>query len=176
MTTDPSSQRHIVLSPNQVAIGIPIDDNFLIAAGKLACAAGSHELIIRYLCKSILEIELEEALWATKRNYVEDVRKICRKSFVNKVQDQSAIAKLDALLNRSRELTEERNSVLHRGWGINHQGIAVAKDENQQFSAPPSIAELEATTTKLLALNVEINTARLNGFISHALTAAKINS
>jgi hypothetical protein len=174
MKTKKKSAAPINLPPaGTVRLGTPTDKHFLAAAGQLACAAGTHELVLQYLYKTILEIDLKTALWATEQGYIEDIRRSCRKCFIKKVKDESEIAKLDSLLNRSRNLMKKRNSILHRGWAINDKGILVSKDEDQNFSKPPKILELDEVSKKLIELNDEINSARLGGYLSQAIVAAR---
>lgn len=158
----------------QINLGIPSDETYLIAAGKLACAAGTHEVMLVYLCKQILEIDIESAFWATQKDTAEDIRKRCRKSFISKVSDQSAIAKLDSLLNRSRGLMDKRNLFLHRGWGENQLGQFVSNNKGPLYKEPPSIEEIENTANELQLLDREINLARLDGgYLSDAIIAAR---
>lgn len=160
-----SSVSPVPISNGMVRLGIPTDGKLLTAAGKLACAAGTHELMLKYLFKQITCLELNEALWATNRNSAEKIRKRCRMAFVQKTNDAVLIGKLDSLLNHSRELTEQRNHFLHRGWAFDHRDILVTKDENQNFTEAPKSEDLDTLTETFQQLTYEINEARLRGFI-----------
>ena len=78
------------------------------------------------------------------------------------------MSRLDALLNPATRLSRERNRLIHQAVQMDRQGRIIQKDDEQRWAPAPSRDELEDLAEKIRALSVEINEARLTGFIRDA--------
>ena len=75
-------------------------------------------------------------------------------------------------MQRAAGATEKRNRLLHSLWAHELDGEPVIRDEDEHtFRGIPTVAELETVAQTLEQLTSELNTARLDGFLSEALAA-----
>ena len=87
---------------------IPKHPGLLEALGRLAVAHTHLELILRYTVKTLAGLSVKEALDATNRARISDVRRRIRKLFEQKKPLELEKAKLEALLGAATRLSEER--------------------------------------------------------------------
>lgn len=155
---------------SMVSLEIPTDAELLQAAGRVALAHGQIEHTLRMTVKSLSGLSVQEALDATDTMKVYELREKIKKLFKQKSCDESAKTKLDALLNKAKRLSDKRNGLIHRPWAKDSQGQWVVKEEDHAWGQPPSIDELNQLAEDISETAVELNTARLCGFIKEALS------
>ena len=146
-------------------LAIPQHPGLVEALGNLAIAHTHLELILRYAVKTVAGLSIEEALDATNRESISDVRKRLRSLFLEKKPTPSEVSKLDSLLGATRRLSEKRNGFLHSAWSETEAGEAVLKGEDYRWGAAPTKEQVDNVTTEILELVGKINDARLGGFI-----------
>ena len=95
-----------------VSLAIPTDVELLQAAGRVALAHGQLEQILRMTVKSLSGLSIQEAMDATAPMKAYELREKIKKLFKQKSCDESAKTKLDALLNKAKRFSEERNRLL----------------------------------------------------------------
>jgi hypothetical protein len=128
------------------------------------------ELILRYCVKTIANLSIAEALDATERDRISDLRVRIKRLFKERRPTPHEQTTLDALLGRARRLSEKRNSYLHSTWSQTAAGRAIMKNEDHRWGQAPSEAEVNQVTDEILRLVSELNDARLNGFISRVVS------
>jgi hypothetical protein len=151
-------------------LAMPQHPGLLEALGRLAVAHTHLELILQYTVKTVAGVSIIDALDATSGQRTSDVRRRIKKLFVQKKPPESEVVKLDALLNRARPLSKQRNDFLHSAWSQTEAGEAVRKGEDHRWVPAPSKEEVDTVTIKIMELATEINNARLHGFINEVVT------
>lgn len=157
-------------------LAIPTKPGLIEALGRLAIAHTHLELILRYTVKTLSELSVTEALDATNRNRISDVRNKIKRLFKEKKPLPSEEVQLDALLGESTRLSQERNDYLHSAWSETESGEALLKQENYQWGPAPSQSEVDHIASSILQLGRKINDARLHGFISQVVKRHKEKS
>ena len=116
--------------------------------------------------KTLAGLSVKEALDATNRARISDVRTRIRKLFEQQKPLELEKARLEALLGAAARLSEERNKVLHSAWSETEAGVTVRKRESDhQWVSAPLKEDVDTVTAEIMELAGEINHARLRGFI-----------
>jgi len=84
--------------------------------------------------------------------------------------------KLDALLERARQASAYRNTLLHSAWGTGLDGDVVRRDETHEFVAIPTIKELEEFIEIIQKLILDIVDAQKAGFIHDAMAKRRVKA
>ena len=166
MSTGP--QRNITM----VSLEMPADPELLKAAGRVALAHGQLELVLCMTVKSLSELSVQEALDETATMKAYELREKIKQLFKQKRSDELAKIKLDALVNKAKRLSDKRNSLIHRPWAKDNRGQWVVKAEDHIWGKPPSIDQLNQLAEDIFESAIELNTARLSGFIKKALSGS----
>jgi len=157
-----------------VSLKIPTETKLLEAAGRVALSHAQLEHFLRMTVKSLSGLSLQEALDATKTMKVYELREKIKKLFKQKTRDESEKTRLDALLNKAKRLSDERNSLIHRPWARDSQGKWVVKEEDHSWGEPPSNGKLNQLANNIWKTGIELNTARLHGFIKEVLSGSQV--
>ncbi len=152
-----------------INLKIPVDEDLLRAAGKVAIAHANLEHILRMTVKTLAKLTVQTALDATQNDKMHELRKCIFKLFRQLNPKEELIIKLKALLRRSEKLSEERNSLLHRPWAVDEDRTWVIKDEDHNWGNPPKAQTLEDLAQKIESFAEELNHERLKGFLAHAI-------
>ena len=152
-----------------ITLEIPTDPQLLAAVGKVALRHGQLDYVLRMTVKSILELSIRDALDATDRQGSRGLRDRVRKLANKRFREGETLARLDALLARSRRATANRNEVLHSLWARSKDGELIIRDDDHSFRPIPTVAELEKMADELAEAASELNDARMNGFLKEAL-------
>lgn len=155
---------------SMISLELPKDPNLLQAIGRVALAHGQLEHILCMTVKILSGLSVQEALDATSTIGVYDLRKKIKKLFRQKSDDEAARIKLDALLGKAGRLSNKRNRLIHRPWAKDTHGSYVVKEEDHVWGPPPSAEELNQLAEDIWKIMVELNTARLKGFVKEALS------
>ncbi len=153
-----------------ITLEIPTDPALLAAVGKIALRHGQLDYVLRMTVKSIQSLSIREALDATERQGSHDLRKRVRKLAKQKFGESETLVRLDALINKSRRATDRRNELLHNLWSYDMDRNPVIRDDDHTFRPAPNIAELNTVADEFAAVALELNVARLNGFLKEALS------
>ena len=149
-----------------ITMDIPDDNSVLVAVGTIALRHSQLDYILRMTVKSILRISVREARNATARQGSRELRNRVRILAKQKFGEGETLVKLDALLNRARRATENRNDVLHSLWAQDRDGNAVIRDDDSDtFQPGPNKDDLETLANDLAIIASELNSARLDGFL-----------
>lgn len=157
-----------------VSLAIPTDAELLQAAGRVALAHGQLEQILRMTVKSLSGLSIQETLDATAEMKSYQLREKIKKLFKQESCDESQKTKLDAILNKTKRLSDKRNHLIHRPWAKDGQGQWVVKEDDHAWGQPPSAQVLNQLADEIFQAAVELNTARLNGFIKEAISGSRV--
>src|SRR5689334_9967563 len=124
---------------------------------------------MRMTIKTLAHIEIKEALDATAHAGSSELRQRVRKLSKQRLGEGQALLKLQALIERCRRATEERNDVVHSVVARELDGDFRRKDTDHRWQTLPTITALEALASQILGLTKELNDARLEGFLADAL-------
>src|SRR5689334_16955868 len=124
---------------------------------------------MRMTIKTLAHIEIKEALDATAHDGSSELRQRVRKLSKQRLGEGQALLKLQALIERCRRATEERNDVVHSVVARELDGDFRRRHTDHKWQKLPTIAALEALAAQILELTKELNEARLEGFLAEAL-------
>jgi len=145
----------------------------LQAAGSVAIAHGQLEHILCMTVKSLSGVSVQEALDATSNMKAWELRATIKKLFNQKTRDEAVRIKMKSLLAKAERLSNRRNELIHRPWGVDEIGKVVVKDSDHEWGDPPTPLELNVLSQKIRETALELNTARLDGFIKDVVDNAE---
>jgi hypothetical protein len=152
-----------------ITLQVPDDPQVQAAIGTIALRHGQLEHVLKMTVKSILKMEIRDALDATDHQGTAELRKRIRKLAKQKFGDGDVLVRLDALLYRSRLLTARRNTYIHSFWGYDDEGTPVISGDEHEMRPIPTVSQLEDLANELANITKELNYARLEGFLAEAL-------
>jgi hypothetical protein len=152
-----------------ISFHVPEDALLLAAFGEVALRHEHLNHILRMTIKTLARLRPQEALDATAFDGSRQLRERIRKLARRRLGESEALLKLEALLERCRRVTERRNELTHGIWARELDGEPMRKGSDQKWYPLPKADELKALANEIWLLSDELNTARLDGFLSTAL-------
>jgi hypothetical protein len=153
-----------------IHLRIPDDEAVLAAVGKIALRHGQLDYILRMTIKTLADLSIRDGIDATAQLTSRELRERIRKLARQRLGEGQPLLKLEAILQRAARATKRRNDLLHSLWAHELDGEPVIRDEDEHtFKYAPTAAELDAVADTLEQIAAELNTARLDGFLSGAL-------
>ena len=156
--------------PSMITFHVPEDKALLAAFGEVALRHEHLNHILRMTIKTLGKLRPQEALDATAYDGSRQLRERIRKLARQRLGEGEALLKLEAILERCRRATERRNELTHGIWAKELDGEPMRKGSDQNWYPLPTVDELKALGNQIWLLSDELNTARLDGFLSAALT------
>ena len=153
-----------------VELGELPDTAHLESIGKITVWHGQLDHVLRLTVKSIRKISVIQAMDATARQGSHELRQRVRKLALKEFGEGETLVRLDAFLRRAQKATDRRNKTVHRFWARDPDGDLLAGDDDHTLGAPPCVAELDTVANELRTVLLELNTARLEGFLNEALS------
>lgn len=147
-------------------LGIPSDISLTAALGELVIAHTHLELILRYTVKTLSGLSIKDALDSTEEDRTTDLRERVKQLFKEKRPTATEKTQLDALLQRAKRLTEQRNAYLHSVWSSTSEGQALMKGADHSWGPAPTVFDVISVAEDLAQLTKDLNAARLRGFIA----------
>lgn len=149
---------------------IPEQPELLVAVGKLAISQGQLDYVLRMTLKSLLGLTNHEVLDATRLQGSQQLRARVRKLAEQRFGDGETLILLDALLTRTRRATDRSEELLHSLWASDF-GYDTPSEHEMELRRQrwPESEELEKLADEMAALALEINDARISGFLKLAL-------
>ena len=158
---------------SMIMFHIPENPKILEALGTITLQHGHLDHILRMTIKTLGEVNVQQALDATAFEGSAVLRERIRKLAKLKLGEGNALLQLQALLERCRRATEKRNDLIHNIWARELDGDPQVRTKDHNWKPIPTIDELEVLSKELGLLINELNSARLDGFLSKAITARK---
>jgi hypothetical protein len=159
--------------PTMITFHVPEDKLLLAGFGEVTLRHEHLSHILRMTIKTLGRLRPQEALDATAYDGARQLRERIRKLARKRLGESEALLKLEALLERCRRLTDKRNELTHGIWAKELDGEPMRKGSDQNWYPLPTIDELKALANEIWVLSDELNTARLDGFLSSALAARR---
>jgi hypothetical protein len=152
-----------------IAFHVPKDRDLLAAFGEVALRHEHLNHILRMTIKTLARLSIDEALDATTYDGSRQLRERIRKLARQRLGEGEPLLKLEALLERCKRATERRNELVHGVWAKELDGEPVRRMPDHTWHPLPSVSDLMALGKEIESLTGELNTARLEGFLSDAL-------
>ena len=159
-----------------ITFHVPDDKVLLAAFGEVALRHEHLNHILRMTIKTLGRLKPQEALDANAYDGSRQLRERIRKLARQRLGECEALLKLEALLERCRRVTEKRNDLTHGIWAKELDGEPMRKGSDQNWHPLPTPEELKALANEAWILSDELNTARLDGFLSAALAQRRQQS
>jgi hypothetical protein len=149
---------------------VPTDEALLASVGRVAITHGHLERSLKMTVKTLKAQSIQEALDNLRFKPVRVVRQQIDALAQARLGDHEARQKLAALVERAKEVSEQRNGFLHRVWAINlDTNEAKIRTEDHEWIPIPGVEELNKLAAEAETLANELNWERLNGFLADAL-------
>jgi hypothetical protein len=152
-----------------ITFHVPTDKDLLAAFGEVALRHEHLTHILRMTIKTLARLRVDEALDATVYDGSRQLRERIRKLARQRLGEGEALLKLQAILERCRRATDRRNELIHGIWAKELDGEPLRRTNDHSWHPLPTADDLRALARELQTLTDELNTARLDGFLSEAL-------
>ena len=149
---------------------VPTDRDLLAAIGEVALRHEHLNHILRMTIKTLARLDVTEALDATAYDSSSQLRERIKKLARQRLGEGEPLLKLQALLERCKRATERRNDLVHSVWAQELDGEPIRRGSGEEWRPLPTTAELHDLAENLSRLTLQVNEARLEGFLHHALT------
>lgn len=149
---------------------VPDDQDLLAAFGEVSLRHEHLNHMLRMTIKTLAQLQINEALDATAYDSSSRLRERIRKLGRQRLGDGEALLKLEALLERCRRATEKRNELIHGVWAKELDSEPFRHGNDHARLPLPTVADLKSLSTEIQQLTGSLNAARLEGFLSEALT------
>jgi hypothetical protein len=151
-----------------MTLGIPEEHKLLLwQLGRLAVAHGNLEMVQIMYLKILEKLEPDEAV---KKYRGTQAWKI-RKKIVGHVKSSSLTLddkeEIEKLINEARDLSDQRNSLLHRFWGT-IDGKWLTSPDEAKWEPLPNHSLIQDLTGRIQAITKKINYSRIKGKILQA--------
>src|SRR5262249_31121241 len=106
----------------------------------------------------------------TAQDGSKDLRKLIKR-LAKQILTEADALKLNAFLNRAKQLSEKRNKFIHSVWAIDMDGGDVLINKDHSVETIPPAEEIDKVANQIIELIREINGERLDseGFIYKAI-------
>jgi hypothetical protein len=154
-----------------ITFAIPDDPKVQAAFGLVSMRHTQLDHILRMLLKSLSGVSVEQALAATSWTGSAELRERARKLARRRLGECAALIRLQALLKACEIATRKRNELIHNVIVREVDGAddVLMRDGDGKLKPPPTVEELNALADELVRLTLEINDARLNGWLKEAM-------
>lgn len=155
-------------NPPFLMMHLPDEPVLLQAVARVALRHAQLDYMLKMAVKTLAGVTIEQALDATEYVGARELRERVKKLAKNAFGEGPALIKFQALLTRCARATDRRNDLLHNIWCRFLDGDAHVKTSTG-LEPLPKAEELEALAREIKGLCVELNEARLEGYIHQAL-------
>ncbi len=153
-----------------ITFHVPNDKDLLAAFGEVTLRHEHLSHILRMTIKTLARLTPEEALDATSYDGSRQLRECISKLARQRLGVGEPLLKLKALLERCKRATGTRNQLIHSIWAKELDGEPLRRSADHTWHPLPTIEELLALAKELQTLTESLNDARLQGFLSEALS------
>jgi hypothetical protein len=126
------------MTSHMVYMAMPRGLNLPAAIGRVGVRHGQLDFILRMTIKSICEISPKEARRATARVMSSKLRERVESLAKKRFGDGPALLRLQALLERCRRTSEERNKLLHGVFARELDGSDLSMEDGDPGPLPKS--------------------------------------
>lgn len=154
-------------------ISPPQDRDLRTAAGDVAMAHGFLEYQLQMTIMSLAGISGPEARLATRRFSAVTLRDCVKRLAKSQGIDEPTRLRLGALLERAKQVTEERNDFIHKALGQSNEQTLALLHDGTAWEPAPSPDELTELANRIWVVAEELNHSRLAGFLREAIDRAR---
>lgn len=155
------------------------ENKTLAAIGELALRHSHLDHILRMTIKSLTGVTVDEALFENRKTKTWKLRHEIAEQAQVRLGEGEDFDRLINLLDRCRDLSDKRNSVIHDPWFVYlsepHIGVKVTLNDELQYIDVPTYNEIQKLADTAQAIFHEINDARRNGWLAHAINRASLS-
>ena len=153
-----------------ISFHVPDDQALLAAFGQVTLRHEHLNHVLRMTIKSLAKLTPQEALDATAYDGSHTLRERIRKLARQELGEGQPLLKLQALLERCKRVTEQRNDLVHGIWAKELDGDPVRRTSDHSWLPLPTQAELLALAENIRVVAETLNSERLEGFLAEALS------
>jgi hypothetical protein len=158
-------------TPATMVFAVPENPTWLKAFGRVSVVHTHLDHILRMLIKSLASVTIEVALLATDNEGSAVLRDRAKKLARQHLGEGAALLQVQALLERCRRVTKERNDWIHTVIASDWLDTEAMRYREGRPAEPlPTVEQLDRLTEEMHQLIGEINAARLGGWLAQALS------
>lgn len=154
---------------------IPEDPAILQAAGMVSFRHTHLDYELRMTVKTLTGVRPDEAIDATEGQVSGALRRRVLTLAKRILGDGDTFVRLEALIERCKQATEERNRLIHDVCVRDKDGNPYIQTRGRKRQSLPKVEDLSDLWDELTRLTQEVSNARLDGFLAEALKK-KINA
>ena len=159
------------MSKKMISFHVPEDKDLLSALGVLTLRHEHMNHILKMTIKSLARLTPEEAAHALRFEGSKSLRQRINILAKRELGEGKALLKLQSLLGRAGNLTDKRNNYVHGIWAKELDGDAGILDVPGEMTPLPTVPDLEKLGRDIEELTIEINQARLDGWLKEAINS-----
>jgi hypothetical protein len=154
-----------------IVFHVPENPEWLQAFGRVSVVHTHLDHILRMLLKSLAGVSIEAALLATENEASAALRDRAKKIARQQLGEGAALLNLQALLERCKRVTTQRNDWIHTVIASDWLDTEAMRYREGRPSEPlPTVEQLDCLTEEMQRLIRDINSARLGGWLAEALS------
>ena len=125
--------------------------------------------MLRYTIKTLTDVTIDESFDATVYEGSALLRRRIKKLARTRLGEGAPLVKLQALITRCERATAKRNILTHSFYAKHSDGVVKAQGMDREWKDLPTAEELDFINNEITTLVMEVNHARLKGFLHEAL-------
>jgi len=137
--------------------------------GRIGVLHSHLDYILKMTLRSLTGVSIEEIRLATNYEGSSSLRGRIKKIARKRVGDGAVLIKLQALMERCKQVTAKRNALVHGVYATERFGEPIMSGPDWSWIAQPTLKELQALSVEIERLTNEINDARFRGYLADAL-------
>lgn len=153
-----------------IMLDVPEDPTLLAAFGELTLRHEHLSHALRMTIKTLANLKVNEALDATAYEGASNLRGRIRNLAKQRLGEGQALLKLEAIIERCKRATDKRNGYVHSVVGKELDGEGCQKSDDHTWQPLPTSEQLKSLSDDIRCLTKELNEARLEGYLSQALS------
>jgi hypothetical protein len=150
-------------------LDIPGDSVLLVAVGSVNLRHSQLDHMLKMTMKVLTGVTIEDAMDANAFKTSGILRARVLKLAKARFGEGKVFIQLEALLERCRRATERRNELVHSTWARRSLDGVHAVHGPEGWETPPAVQSLCDLADEIHQLSMELNYARLHGFLAEAL-------
>ena len=152
-----------------MTFAVPVEPDYLAFVGGIAIKHAHLDHILRMMVKTLADVSVDEALNATEFEGSRQLRERVNKLAKKRLGEGKPLVRFQDMIYRCKQATDKRNELLHSIFAKELDGEIQFRRRDRSWEDPPSIDWLSRLYDEIHNLVLELNTARLDGFLHEAL-------
>ena len=152
-----------------MTFAVPVEPDYLAFVGGIAIKHAHLDRCLRMMVKTLADVSVQEALNATEFQGSRELRERVKKLAKKTLGEGRPLVRFQDMIYRCKLATDKRNELLHSIFAKELDGELQHETSDRGWDEPPSIVWLSGLYDEIHNLVLELNTARLDGFLHEAL-------